>query len=487
MPNIVINSIVIYKKLQDVYRESIYDSLEQPANKLMGIFQELLDSKAEEYKLKKDNSFYDSKFYYLKKRVKGVDSFYEKLIRKEIGIKLTTKLDLLSDIDNSVTKKIAEIATDIKLLEDIIGIRIVTELKADCMSVYNLILNSPDFFQRKSIKFSNLSVQPEKMLNGLEIYRIKGVLEGLYGFELQIKSKINETWGDLDHVLFYKDYSSSPIKDTVQITMNNVGSLLDEIEKLLYDLRESRGNYDDNASRLQIQKGLEDELSALLFETYEAPYNIRDHSSLLYYFRSELAIGDQKLTKLTFDHLELSPTKQINIKYIKIRNSSLALTNLESIYINWVILKGESVSNDTIDLLLTTFIEGLNHIISTEIDIEDFPFEEYMTNLITYCCSSDIFLNPIKHTDAIKIFNRISGILSDMEECGTDKIKNVSFLFSIYFFNGNYLEYIGENSEEESDFNHYLIQIKDQISESPNPLDIKINQMSNQILKSIIK
>jgi len=486
MSNIVTNSVILYRKLQTVYEESIYESLEQPANKLTDLFKTLLDSKAEEYKLKKNNSVYDTKFYYIKNRVKSVESFYEKLIRKEIGIKLTTDLDLFSDMENSITNKKIHIVSSIKLLDDIIGLRIVTELKEDCLSVYNLILNSPDFFIDHKIELSNLSGQPEQMQNGLKIYRIKGTFQGLYGFELQIKSKINETWGDLDHVLFYKDYTISPIKDTVQITMNNVGTLLDEIEKLLYDLRQSGGNYDESSSIIQTQKGLEDELSSLLHANYGVRYNIKEYSHYLFHFRGYLEMGDSKLSELDFNHLQINPVNELQVKYTEIRNSSLALTNLEGIYMNWSALKGKVVTAENVDSMIEDYINQLCSIVSVDLDISEFPYGEYMNSLILHKCSASIFLKTELHIEMISVFNRILDILNDSFDSETELPKRTGLLFSIYFFNGDYQGFMNKCIEEDILLNDCLILIKGQVTESSNMIDLKVNNILNGLLENII-
>ncbi|RZJ90684.1 MAG: hypothetical protein EOO20_07445, partial [Chryseobacterium sp.] len=219
MPDILDDHIDIYKSLRKIYDESIYEGLKGPAITIKELFLDLLDSKANDYLLQSMNSVYANKYYQIKDRIKKKDSFYEKLIRKDLGLKIVNQFSIVQN-KMALNDRKPEILNAIKEFDDLIGLRIVTELKADCPNVYKLLLNSPEFFQNNQIEFLDLEDQPQKMKNGLPIYRIKGKFQGLYLFELQIKSKIDEAWGDMDHSIFYKDYSVSPIKDTVQVTMN---------------------------------------------------------------------------------------------------------------------------------------------------------------------------------------------------------------------------------------------------------------------------
>ena len=62
MPNIIDDSVVIYRRLEQVYKDSIFENLQTPTSKLKTIFLDLLDLKSSQYSLKKENSIYDKKF-----------------------------------------------------------------------------------------------------------------------------------------------------------------------------------------------------------------------------------------------------------------------------------------------------------------------------------------------------------------------------------------------------------------------------------------
>jgi ppGpp synthetase/RelA/SpoT-type nucleotidyltranferase len=483
MSNFITDSVVMYRKLQKVYEETVFKSLEVPADELKSIITKLLEEKCEEYKLNKTNSVYDTKYYSVKSRVKASVSFYEKLIRKELGVKLTTTLDLLNKEGDVIKEKKGEIISALQRLDDIIGLRIVTELKADCENVLKLLLNSADFFLANNIEFEDLNTQPQKMNNGLEIIRIKGVYQDVYGFELQIKSKINETWGDLDHTLFYKDYSISPIRDTVQITMNNVGNLLDRIEKLLFDLRESDGKYSDNATQIQVQKSLEDELGALLMAAYGVTYNIKELAYYLYHFRTKIGVGEKQLPELNFDYLNFECANPLNCQYTEIRKNSLILSTLEGVYINWLMLMGIEITQDNIDDIISTYISILIELIKRDFSPQTFDFESYLKVLILNKAISDIFLKPGLHSEAIQIFNRLIEILGDLIE-DTNEAAKIAYLFTIHYFQGDFVAYI-ESIKEDIDLNSALITIKEQVTNSNNEIDMSINKIVIEILEII--
>ena len=91
-------------------------------------------------------------------------------------------------------------------MPDIIGVRVVTELRHDCNKVLALLRAFIDDLATTEVVLDKIDLesQPQKMKNGLFIYKIKGIFRSDFGFELQIKSKIEEAWGDMDHAIFIK-------------------------------------------------------------------------------------------------------------------------------------------------------------------------------------------------------------------------------------------------------------------------------------------
>lgn len=75
MPDILDEHIEIYKELQKIYKESVYETLNGPAEKLNRLFMQLLDSKAKDFSLQTKNSVYANRYYQIKGRVKKKIAF----------------------------------------------------------------------------------------------------------------------------------------------------------------------------------------------------------------------------------------------------------------------------------------------------------------------------------------------------------------------------------------------------------------------------
>ncbi len=435
MSDFIEKSVHAYEGLKDIYKNHVYHTLETPMKQLELALYKLLDDKSGQYYLESNNSVYKAKYYHIKTRIKKDVSFYEKLIRKNIGLLLVQKFDLVNNPE-ALSIKIQEIRSEIEKNDDLIGLRIVTELKQDCKNVYNLVLNSGDFFQEMNIKFHDLEGQPQKMKNGLDIFRIKGTFNAIYQFELQIKSKIDEAWGDMDHSLFYKDYSISPIKDTVQVTMNNVGELLDRIERLLYDLRESGMYYAENAEHLKFQKSIEKEIGPLIKNRLNIPYNLKSISLYLKFFKEITGAKGKKLEALDFSYLEWTSDDEFLKPYIDLRKENYALIFLETIYWSWKKLDNTfNLEPNNYNQYLHQYLDYFIEFISLSINKDKVILTPIIKTLIVYSKSADVFLSTTKFEEIEEICNRVGDIAIENEI--DDQIAYIQQCFRIALFNGD--------------------------------------------------
>lgn len=139
-------------------------------------------------------------------RVKHPDSLREKIIRKDY---YDTYKECPADL--------------IKNLPDLIGLRLVCLLADEEINVYRVLkdvfserINDDDYFiipgsnGGKHLKIF-MDSQPKTQKNNKDIYRIncKWIVPGdsEINVELQIKSLIHMFWGEIEHMLFYKNYS----------------------------------------------------------------------------------------------------------------------------------------------------------------------------------------------------------------------------------------------------------------------------------------
>lgn len=326
----------IFETIQNIF-ENNYDDLKDTKDEILNIFKNILTSNAKNYQLleARDFSVNPVSYYHIVSRVKSKHSFKEKLYRKNIGLQISDDLSL----ENNIDEKQAIIREKILRIDDIIGLRIVTELKFDCNNVYKLIKEKSEDFEEKGIIFNSneLENQPEVMKNGLHIYRIKGVYNSIYGFELQIKSKIEEAWGEMDHSIFYKDYAVSPIKNAIQVTMNNVGHLLDKIEDLLLGLRNSENNFKEKKEELEFLSLLSHELFIEIKNKLGDNYDLSTIASSIKYLKEKSGYKNTELDtkRISYTFLTYSVENETCKNYIKLRKRNFELIILEAIYWHW--------------------------------------------------------------------------------------------------------------------------------------------------------
>lgn len=350
-----------------------------------------------------------------------------------------------------MTGKIDVVKKNLKLLGDIIGIKIITELKTDCNKVYQLMMNNNPLLEKKHLKFSDIADQPVSMKNGLSIYNIKGMYQNECNFELQIKSKIDSAWGDLDHTLFYKDYKISPIKTTVQVSMNRIGMLLNELEHFLHDIRESDKEYNERSNFISQCDLLQRKLSEKIKEKLKVDYDLTDISPQLIHICKKLGIViDENLPVINFKALEIDFDEASFKHYTKIRNSDYKLMILESAFMSWYFhLKNEEINVGDYKVALSRYVQVLNEYLVDQILHANPNFDEEKVNTHVTACTIDnvkyiispkVFLSVGCHVDVIKQNNCLNDCLDD--EKYKEELKIILSANSIQAFGGDFKTYV---------------------------------------------
>lgn len=454
----------LYSFLTKVYRTSVKKSLDIPKDEITEILSNLIKEHAAQYNLSSKSSVNNINYFDFKSRIKQEGSFSEKLIRKDIGLVMTHKHGKsLKDLKD----KRVSIINDLKKLDDIIGIRIVTELKRDCENIYKILRENIAILEENEIVFYDIDDQPQKMKNGLNIFRIKGIYQDHICFELQIKSKIDEAWGEMDHTIFYKDHSSTPIKDTVQATMNNVGHLLEKIEDLLFDLRESNKKFHANNKYNLFQIKISQDLSEELYKIFGVSIDLKELTKSLFYIKTKI-INKKNIDnrQLNFDHLNYENTDSELQYFEEAINQSHKLLIIESIFYN--ILR---TSNNSFELTKENYTENfksfylhyIEYLTSGIIELRD--FESLLNSTWSYISDPDLFVNRDKLEKFVAIKNHINNTLEGQNEAQ----KALSDLYFIQQYSGNiqkYIEFILEN--EDFDLSSKILQVQDEVKELPD-------------------
>lgn len=423
MTDFIKNKIDVFDEIVNIYDKEVKDNLDHEAKELVKRLSRVLNTHAKNYGLETKNDVYPIKYYSLKYRIKGANSLKEKLIRKNEGFNLIHISNV--SLPNDVETNKASVISQLYKMPDIIGVRIVTELRVDCNRTLSLLRSFVDDLANIDIVLDKLDLesQPQKMKNGLYIFKIKGIFRSDFGFELQIKSKIEEAWGDMDHAIFYKDYSVTPIKNVTQVTMNNVGKLLDNIDELLLGLRNSDNEYQENLEQLASLRELNEELFPLVEKKLGISFEIGKVGSFLTSVK-EKAFEDVEihlhLTTLDCFFLEFTVT-DTRLKFYKtIRDKSFELLVIEVAYFNWCILNNKiSLTQENYEDNLKNYLDILSNHIFDAIEkenaaqaaelIDSARLSQKITLYSKYLLNHDIYLSE----KTIIFISKIEGIIEE--------------------------------------------------------------------------
>ncbi|MGE7827629.1 hypothetical protein [Paenibacillus sp. NPDC093718] len=199
----------------------------------------------------------------LQARVKGPTSLREKIIRKRY-------YDKYHNPDQFI-----------KELPDLIGLRLVCLLHSEEREIYRELLKIFTHSLERGFKClpgTNtsgeayfkilLEAQPETQKNGEDIYRIKCVWvdnNEEFPMELQIKSLINMFWGEMEHMLVYKNYQYLVGSDFYGELMKTILGLLKNIDSQLKGIQNQLGTKDPHSQLQEIKQMV----AKFMYDTYQ--------------------------------------------------------------------------------------------------------------------------------------------------------------------------------------------------------------------------
>ncbi|RXM53537.1 hypothetical protein [Chryseobacterium sp. CH25] len=422
---------VVSKKFSELRTELISNQ-----EIIVNLLKEIINKYASDYSLVRTNSVRTLRFYTFVYRVKEKDSFSEKLIRNNDYNHFYESLNDLNQIDEPNLKN------KVKELDDLIGIKILTDLNVDSVNMYKLI-GSTNFIQdarNKGITMDeeDLQSQPITMKNGLKIFKLKCKYE-TWNFELQIKSKLESAWGDMEHAIFYKNYKLTPVRSLAQQSMNHVGKLLIEIDDFLQDIREANDNFTINSDVILFINKFEETFADKVGNALDGiNFNFKKIASLTYNIHN-IDHDIFKTNDIKFDHLSF-PCQKYS-KYIQSRNKDFDLQVFESI----ILSSFETIiTNDNLETYLDTLFEliqkSYNNLIISNNVIQDEELAEKLTKLffntcIEYGCQEFILntINVTNHFNDIKLIYEAIEVL----ELDTNSISEILKLYTIYCFKGD--------------------------------------------------
>ena len=405
------------ERIKKYYADNVYKNLKEEANNIVEVLKKIIDVNADTFKLKISNSVYDSiDLYDLICRAKSPDSLKEKLIRKNL-------------IFNIYKKDGIELEKEIKSIDDIIGIKIVTGLNHDCKNVLQLLKeNNSNLISNNIILDLENEEIPDEMKNGRKIYKIKGRYKDNMHFELQIKSKIDSAWGDLEHILFYKDYDFYYIKDSNKEIMNNIGGLLEKIEDILLSVRNSKNEFSTNLEFIEFKKTIIEIFSEFILENFGTKSLLEENISKIYYLYKQLKEKNSGIRniknedQLNYD-IKFNEEKILDKNYLKFNKKNFEMQIIELIY--WNLVKINKIDNDDLSKELIINVVKFNIIeICQKVGINEEVFVEIISDDILSLLEKDelesfhhnILLDKKQLGILVIIYSAIDEVISNLDD-----------------------------------------------------------------------
>ncbi|WP_025118629.1 hypothetical protein [Bacillus sp. H1m] len=325
----------------EYYRENVYTHLKEITNKISDEFKKVFEQNARASGLVISNSVYeDIHLFEFTDRVKDPVSLTEKLKNKNLIFELAESFD----IENMDQEKKLSLNDFFYKIDDIIGIKILTSLNYDCMYVLQLIKQEMSN-DTNGVELVLDGEIPTTMSNGRKIFKLKGSYRNKYSFELQIKSKIDSAWGDLEHNLFYKDYDFNYIKNNNKEIMVNIGSLLEKTEELMFSIREGKKEFSSAYEKYNFYQAISEGFEQFVQENYGSKYILEKNMDRLYGLYNccfeEYSVGH----KVNVEDIEIPGDLSLedglsnNFRLLKRNNFEVSL--IEIIHFNWMKIRGQ--------------------------------------------------------------------------------------------------------------------------------------------------
>lgn len=334
MPNLSQTDLDNFSTILNIVKDEYINNspnYEDKARRLSKHFNEIITKYSYNYKLQfKYSEIRSVPLFELTSRLKKADSLKEKLIKDGIIYKLAS---------NEPTRYLQIVHEEV---DDIIGLRYLVSLNCDCENLFKLIFENTEDFSTLGISFINIEYNPQIMKNKRKIFRLKAKFEDIL-FEIQIKSKIDSAWADMEHILFYKDYNFSYTKNNNKNIMTEIGGLLEKVEDVMLSLRKNEEQYDEYVSQLDFNQHLRKRYIGLMTSKLETSSLLQENQKILFeifnmfsHDQKSVILSKTRIYELT-DFLtfkiskENQKTKLIK-NYNEIRRNCIEITIFECLY-----------------------------------------------------------------------------------------------------------------------------------------------------------
>lgn len=407
-------------EILNIYNESFRNKLQTVAKEeikkyLMNV---ILDNQ-ERYGLVYSNNVHSGTYYDFIIRIKKNRSLEEKLFRKNLIWEIAEKIEGQED------DKRKQLVEDFLLeMDDLIGIKILTQVKSDSEKIYEMLNRNIDVLERNGIEFNDFNKQPKPMKNGMDIYNIKGRYKNKYNFELQIKSQIESAWADMDHEMFFKDYDITPVRKSVQVTMNKVGKLLHEIDGLLFSIRNSKLDFEEEENKIILLRKLNEEYQSFLKEMFKVEFSF-DFSRYVDFYDFMATSYNCDRSKISneyaaYPEIIIDDGENITKVYADIHRKNYDSLVNEVVFLSFKNMQNQDKSKE---LDLSEYINiYVDYLVSSFVKNEDYieGMREVIYEILNYCPKVEVYINHNTYKEISEYFSIVYGVLlnkdADMED-----------------------------------------------------------------------
>lgn len=195
-------------------------------------------------------------------RVKTSGSLREKIIRKKSFIETNDEVVYIDKLDDIIGVRLVCLLNK----EETLSFQYIDEEKFTASDESYSIIPGSD--ESKPYLRINKNNQPDIQKNGKGIYKMKCqwvTNERIINVELQIKSLAHTFWGEIEHMLFYKNYAYTVGAGFYKEIMNSVGEMLQSVDYQLEVLRDHLSVHDD----LQQIQEIKQMVTRIMYSVYQ--------------------------------------------------------------------------------------------------------------------------------------------------------------------------------------------------------------------------
>lgn len=426
------------KEILDIYNEDFRNNLSNIAKEeIKSYLLKVILANQEESELVYSNNVHSGTYYDFLIRIKKTRSLEEKFFRKNMIWEISEKLE------GKETEERKQMIEEFLLeMDDLIGIKILTQVKNDSEKIYEILNKNLANLKTYGIEFKDFHKQPKPMKNGMDIYNIKGRFNNEYNFELQIKSQIESAWADMDHEMFYKDYDITPVRKSVQVTMNKVGKLLHEIDGLLYSIRSSKLDFEEEENKIILLRKLNEEYQRFIQEMFNVEFSF-DFSRYVDFYDYMATSFECERNKISKDYIGYPKIIQdgsvLTKTYAEIHRKNYDTLVNEIVFLSFKNMKNRGVSQE-LDLVeyINLYVKYLVNCFVKNVDFTE-GMEEVIFDILNHCPKVEIYINHNTYKEISEYFATVYGVLlnndADMED---EKYKQILKELTLNFAFSNF-------------------------------------------------